>query len=129
MPTSNNFFTFQDGMVVQKGKTYVVEFYENSKQIMVPEEHAREIAYSCDLNIQDVAILLGYIEYARSEVNKGNGKRTRKMPVEVIRDALPVVLQYGGIESVIDKISQLKYYEIRDVFYSKDPIGELERFI
>lgn len=129
MTTSNNFFTFQDGMVVLKGKTYMVEFSENSKRIVVPEEHAREIAYSCDLKIQDAVILLAYIEYARSEVNKGNGKRTNKMPIEVICDALPSILQYGGIESAIDKISQLKYYEIRDVFYSKDPIGELEKFI
>ena len=125
---SNNFFRFEDGMVVCKEKTYEVEF-EDFKKIKIPEEHARKIALSCNLNVSDVVTFLAYIEYARSETNAGKGRKRRKIPVDTICEVLTIFLRYSGIETITEKVRQIKYHQIQAVFYSEDPIHELEKFI
>ena len=129
MTKGNNFIFIEDVQIVRKGIYYVVTLEMDDYTFYIKSSNVEEIATKNQEDMNFVALLLAYIEYARRSRNSGNDPSARKLDHEIVSSAISEILKKYSLETIIDVFKELKWHEIVYILKSDSPVAEMDEII
>ena len=124
MSNGNKFIYFTGAQVEKtKSENFKVTLEEEEYIIYVSSKDVYRIKQKVDETEELIAIVLAYIEYVFQYTKVFGQKKNAEQ--EVIVDNLIFILSRMPAEEFIERIKNIKWHEILEIFESGDPVQKI----
>ena len=128
MTNNSNYFEEMEVWVIRRKENYQV-ILEDDIKFNVNGKLVEKISSTNDQTEELIAILLAYVEYARSNINSAGKKREKPISDDILSTSITELLHCYSIDTLINLFKVLKWHEISLILNAESPVIEIEKIV